>query len=267
MQFEKLEELLKRIETTPDNKERQELFAIVSPILDFHRDALARVVEILKEQEADAVLDRVLSDPLLESLFRGYGLIDVSIEDRVTSALALARPLLERHGGDVHLVRMRGKVAELELTGNCHGCASSLTTMRNLIEKSLYEQVPELRGIEVAGLNAEHANSADWLPLVHRFELNEGEWVKVDLFGKDVLVCLIDEHPFVFDNRCPVGGEPLHEGTFGHLSIRCSGHELEFDLRTGVCVSDPRQRIVIYPSLIDDAVVRISYERDTATAG
>lgn len=263
MQFEELTELIERLETTADNAERQQIFKIVGPILDFHRQAFARVVEILREQGAHQLLDRMTSDPLLESLLRGYELIELALDERVQAALESARPLLLKHGGDVHLTRMRGKVAELEMTGSCHGCAASLTTLKNLIEKNLYERVPELRGIEVAGLTTPQAAAENWLPLLHTYELHEGEWLKVQLFDVELVVCSMDAHPFVFENRCPEGGESLDTDAFGDLSIACAPHGHRFDLRSGACIDDPRLRLRVYPSTIDDAVIRIAYEPDT----
>jgi len=260
MQFEELEELMARLESTTDNSERQQIYGIVGPILDFHRQAFARVVEILEEEGARHLLDRIVRDPLLESLLRGYELIELGLDQRVLAALEIARPMLKMHGGDVSLVRMRGKVAELELTGSCQGCAASMTTLRNLIEKNLYQQVPELRGIEVAGLTAAGASSQTWLPLVHLYEVRDGEWLKVQLFDDQLLVCSMDEHPFVFENRCPAGGEPLDTAAFGHLSIGCVEHGHQFDLRTGLSAGNPALRLRIYPAIIDDAVVRIAYE-------
>ena len=262
MQFEELEELIERMETTSDNAERQQIFKIVGPILDFHRQAFARVVEILREEKANEILDRITGDPLLEGLLRGYELIDLDLGARVQFALESARPLLLKHGGDVHLMRMRGRVAELEMTGSCHGCAASMTTLRNLIEKNLYDQVPELRGIEVAGITAPAAVE-NWLPLLHTYELHDGEWLKVQLFDVELVVCSMDAHPFVFENRCPAGGEPLDTDAFGNLSIACAPHGHRFDLRSGACVDDPRLRLRVYPSTVDDAVIRIAYEPDS----
>jgi len=266
MQFEELGELIERLETTSDNAERQLIFKIVGPILDFHRQAFARVIEMIREEGAHQLLDRMTGDPLLESLLRGYELIELQLDVRVQNALESARPLLLKHGGDVHLLRMRGRVAELEMTGSCHGCAASLTTLKNLIEKNLYDQVPELRGIEVAGMTAPQAAAETWLPLLHKYELHEGEWLKVQLFDVELMVCSMDAHPFVFENRCPVGGEPLDANAFGELSIGCVTHGQRFDLRSGASVDDPRLRLRVYPSTVDDAVIRIAYEPDPVPA-
>lgn len=260
--LQQLESLIQELDTSPDNAERRRMFKAVGPIIDLHRDALRRILETLRREGRADMIDRLMEDPLLESLLRGYELVELDLTIKVKAALENARPLLQKHGGDVRLLEVREQIAHLELTGSCHGCASSLVTLKNGIEKALYENVPELRGVEVAGLTqpTSKRNLAKWLPLVHWSEIKDGEWLKVKVFDDDVLVFTVDGRPFVFQNRCPAGTRGLEDALFDHLSIACACHGHKFDLRTGGCVDVPSLRLKMYPSAVEDVVVKIAYE-------
>lgn len=260
MSFERLEELMVELEAAPDNRERQRLFGLIQPVVELHRDALERVVAIVRESGETALLDQLCADPLVGDLLRGYELVATAgIEKRVNAALELARPLLHSHGGDVELVEMRGHVAVVRLTGSCQGCASSLITLKRGVEATLFEQVPDLRGVEVAGVTTpELPAGAKWLPLLYWSELREGEWLKVQLFEDELLVCTIDQRPFAFRNRCPAGGESLELAEFHKLALSCPGHGRKFDVRTGACAEDAALHLDVFPVMIDDAVVKVA---------
>jgi Fe-S cluster biogenesis protein NfuA/nitrite reductase/ring-hydroxylating ferredoxin subunit len=261
MRLEKLDALIREIEETPDNEDRQRIYRSVAPVIDLHREALARMIEIARQRGGASILSAFLEDPLLEPLLRGYGLDEdpsgAELRTRVEAALEHARPLLQAHGGDVTLLGVDSGLARVELHGACHGCGSSRITLKNVVENVLRTEVPELRGVEVGGAS-EREPALHWVPLVHWSELHEGEWMKMDLFDEQILVCTIDQRPFAFRNRCPAGGGGLESAGFDHLSIVCGCHSLRFDLRSGACTERPDLGLDIFPVMLEDAVVRIA---------
>lgn len=260
MPFEELEALMLELESAPDNRERQKLFGLIQPVVELHRDALQRMIEIVRESGGEKVIDKFAADRMLGDLLRGYELIPTAdIETRVNEALHEARPLLHSHGGDVELVEMRGRIAILRLTGSCHGCASSLITLKRGVEATLFRLVPDLRGVEVAGVTtSELPAGAKWLPLVYWSDLHDGEWMKVQLFEDELLVCTFDQRPFAFKNRCPAGGEGLEAAEYHHLTLLCLEHGKQFDLRTGICAADDTLHLDVLPVMVDDAVVKVA---------
>lgn len=260
MPFEDLEQLIHEVESAPDNRERQKLFALIQPVVELHRDALQRMIEIVRENGGEHVIERFIQDPMLGDLLRGYELVPTEdIETRVHVALEEARPMLQNHGGDVELVEMRGRVAVLRLTGSCQGCASSLITLKRGVEETLFRLVPDLRGVEVSGMTTPALPpGAKWLPLVYWSDLHDGEWLKVQVFEEEVLVCTFDQRPFAFRNRCPEGGESLETAEFHHLALACADHGKTFDLRTGACASDATLHLDVLPAMLDDAVVKVA---------
>lgn len=73
----------------------------------------------------------------------------MTIEDRIHTALEDIRPFLQRDGGDVQFVRMRGDgVLELSWMGTCKICPMSQMTLRAGVERKLMNEVPEVRRVE-----------------------------------------------------------------------------------------------------------------------
>jgi len=77
---------------------------------------------------------------------------DASLEDRISYVLYNEiNPGLAAHGGVVSLVEIVDEsVAVLQFGGGCQGCAAVDITLKNGVEKSLLEQIPELSGIRDA---------------------------------------------------------------------------------------------------------------------
>ena len=57
-------------------------------------------------------------------------------------------PQLASHGGNVHLQEITDdKYAILQFVGGCQGCGMVDVTLKEGIEKTLTEKVPELKGV------------------------------------------------------------------------------------------------------------------------
>lgn len=66
------------------------------------------------------------------------------MREKIESALAKIRPMLERDGGSVELVDVDGSVVKVRLTGACHGCPMSQMTLKAGIERIIKQEVPEV---------------------------------------------------------------------------------------------------------------------------
>lgn len=77
---------------------------------------------------------------------------DAPIEDRVNYVLYNEiNPGLAAHGGMVTLVDLvEDNIAVLQFGGGCQGCAAVDITLKNGVERTLMEQVPDLGGIRDA---------------------------------------------------------------------------------------------------------------------
>ena len=75
--------------------------------------------------------------------------LDASLEERVNYLLySEINPSLAAHGGEVSLVEILNKdTAVLQFGGGCQGCGMVDVTLKDGIEKTLIEEIPELKAI------------------------------------------------------------------------------------------------------------------------
>ncbi len=66
------------------------------------------------------------------------------MKDKVINALERIREGLKREGGDIELVDIKGSTVYVKLTGACSTCPMSTLTMKNWVEKTLKQEVPEV---------------------------------------------------------------------------------------------------------------------------
>ena len=74
---------------------------------------------------------------------------DSPVEDRINYVIYNEiNPMLESHGGEVSLVKFtESKEAVLQFGGGCRGCGMVDVTLKDGIEKTLIEQIPELKSV------------------------------------------------------------------------------------------------------------------------
>lgn len=71
------------------------------------------------------------------------------LKERVEEVLGRIRPFLQRDGGDVELVDVQPDgVVRVKLIGACSGCPGATITLKNAIENTLKEEVPEVKSVE-----------------------------------------------------------------------------------------------------------------------
>ena len=76
---------------------------------------------------------------------------DPTLEDRINYILySEINPSLAAHGGNVTLVELVDdeKTAVLQFGGGCQGCAAVDITLKQGVEKTLIEQIPELEQVK-----------------------------------------------------------------------------------------------------------------------
>lgn len=86
---------------------------------------------------------------------------DASLEDKVNYVLySEINPQLASHGGNVHLQEItRDKYVVLQFGGGCQGCGMVDVTLKEGIEKTLLEQVPEIKGVRDITDHADNENA------------------------------------------------------------------------------------------------------------
>ena len=70
------------------------------------------------------------------------------MKEKVEAALNKIRPMLQADGGNVELVEVTPDgVVKVKLTGACGGCPMSQMTLKAGIEKTIKENVPEVKEV------------------------------------------------------------------------------------------------------------------------
>jgi Fe/S biogenesis protein NfuA len=75
---------------------------------------------------------------------------DSPVEDRINYVIYNEiNPMLESHGGEVSLVEFNEKnIAVLQFGGGCQGCGMVDVTLKDGIEKTLIDQIPEIKAVK-----------------------------------------------------------------------------------------------------------------------
>ena len=75
---------------------------------------------------------------------------DSPVEDRINYVIYNEiNPMLESHGGEVSLVEFNNEnIAVLQFGGGCQGCGMVDLTLKDGIEKTLIEQIPEVKAVK-----------------------------------------------------------------------------------------------------------------------
>ena len=75
---------------------------------------------------------------------------DSSVEDRINYVIYNEiNPMLESHGGEVSLVEFNDKnIAVLQFGGGCQGCGMVDVTLKDGIEKTLIDQITEVKAVK-----------------------------------------------------------------------------------------------------------------------
>ena len=126
------------------------------------------VVAKTSEEEWPA-LGKQIGNAIRSSFADGQPLISESVKRRLPGEKELRdkieklfheqiNPAVAQHGGHVEIIDVRGSAVYISFSGGCQGCAASSVTLKQGIEKMVFEQVPEITEVlditdHAAGMN------------------------------------------------------------------------------------------------------------------
>jgi Fe-S cluster biogenesis protein NfuA len=70
------------------------------------------------------------------------------MRENVEKALEKIRPALQADGGDIELIDVTDGVVKVRLKGACGGCPMSQMTLKMGVERTLKQEVPEVKSVE-----------------------------------------------------------------------------------------------------------------------
>jgi nitrite reductase/ring-hydroxylating ferredoxin subunit len=91
----------------------------------------------------------------------------------------------------------------------------------------------------------------------HPGDIPEGAGRSFALNGSTVAVFKSEGKLFALQGNCPHADSPLADGAVDGTEVTCPEHGYRFDIRNGVCLTDPGLRARVYRLTPDEDVVRI----------
>ncbi|HOW89907.1 MAG TPA: NifU family protein [Elusimicrobiales bacterium] len=73
------------------------------------------------------------------------------MKDKVQKTIEKIKPMLEADGGSVELISVDEKsgIVKVRLTGACGCCPHATMTLKNVVERMIKEEVPEVKEVTV----------------------------------------------------------------------------------------------------------------------
>ena len=282
----RVEELLGILASEGGEETARAAEELVRLLLGLYGDGLSHIMAALRaEGPAGAViLDRLLEDPLVESLVLLHDLHPLDVDQRIQRALDQVRPYLGSHAGGVtYLGVTQEGVAQLRLEGSCDGCPSSTVTVQLAIKGAIEDAAPEVTEVVVEGVTAPPAQPAllqigqrppdaggrDEVPAAGG---GDARWVTIpglgppssrpviaEAAGTRVLLCSVRGTLYAYRDACAGCGMSLAEGTLTLGELACPGCQAQYDVRSaGRGLADPAVHLDPLPLLSDSQGVRVA---------
>jgi len=118
---------------------------LVSCLVELYGAGLATIIEVVSENGPE-LMDKLVADPLVESLLLVHDLHPLEVSARVRRAVEEVLPQLGSHAGDVEYLGL-DETGVLRLRLEQRGCSAE--TVRELIEKAVAGAAPEAAGIDI----------------------------------------------------------------------------------------------------------------------
>ena len=140
---ERVEALLAELRSQAGPQAAAAAEELVGCLVELYGAGLARIIELVGDPE---VMDKLVADPLVESLLLVHDLHPLEVSARVRRAVEEVLPQLGSHAGEVEYLGLDDQgVLRLRLTQG--GCSAD--TVRDLIEKAVAAAAPEAAGVGI----------------------------------------------------------------------------------------------------------------------
>ena len=281
---ERVEELLGILQSRGGEATAAAAEELVRLLLGLYGDGLSHIMAALHAEGAAgaAALDRMLEDPLIESLLLLHDLHPLDVDTRIQRALDQVRPYLGSHAGGVTYLGVTEEgVAQLRLEGSCDGCPSSTVTVQLAIKGAIEDAAPEVTEVVVEGVTAPPPGPGTLLQIGPRppgteaappAAAGDARWVTIPdigppssrpvtaaVAGTRVLLCSVRGTLYAYRDACAACGSTLAEGTLTLGELTCPGCETRYDVRSaGRSLGDPAVHLDPLPLLSDSQGVRVA---------
>ncbi|HUJ07887.1 MAG TPA: NifU family protein [Streptosporangiaceae bacterium] len=249
---------------------------LVGLLVGLYGEGLEHVMSVLADhdQAGSDIMAALTADPLVESLLLLHDLHPLDVDARIQRALDKVRPYLGSHAGGVIYLGVSDGVARLKLEGSCHGCPSSVVTVRLAIEGAVMEAAPEVTEVSVEGMTV--APEPALLQIGRRPDEDAPEsatgWftlpevgppssrpVAATAGGTAVVLCSVRGTLYAYRDTCARCGSSLSSGLLDREELACPGCAARYNVRlAGQGIDDPALHLDPLPLLADSLGVRVA---------
>lgn len=267
---------LERMEQIPDDRTRDEVFALLDGIDTVHRYALGRLMERLTALGGAGLAAQIAQDQLVQTLLEMYDLTAVDEREQVEHALEGVYPYIESHGGHLEFLGVEAGTVRVRLSGSCGDCPGSSGTLTRVVETALREGYPGFRALVAAEPKPVLPTPE---PTAYRV-LRRPRWVtvgRVDDFapgelravwpeGVSLLLARLGDEFYAYQNGCPSGSPlTLHTGHLEGMTLICPWHGCRYDIRTGRRL-DGEGKLEVLPVAVRDGEIKIAVGTEAVAA-
>ena len=142
---ERIEALLSALRSQAGPQVAATAEELVGCLVELYGAGLARITEIAGESDP-GLMDKLVADPLVESLLLVHDLHPLDTSTRVRRAVEEVLPQLGSHAGDVEYLGLDDS-GVLRLRLEQRGCSAE--TVRDLISKAVTGAAPEAAGVAI----------------------------------------------------------------------------------------------------------------------
>lgn len=267
---------VERMERIPDDRTRDEVFALLDGIDTVHRYALGRLMERLTTLGGAGLATQIAQDPLVRTLLEMYDLAGADEQEQVEHALEGVYPYIESHGGHLELLGVEAGSVRVRLSGSCGDCPGSSGTLTRVVEAALREGYPGFRALVAeqplpAPTTPEPAarrvlRRPRWVTIGRVDDFTPGELRAVWPEGTSLLLARLGDEFYAYRNGCPPGSPlTLHTGHLEGATLICPWHGCRYDIRTGKRL-DGEGKLEVLPVAVRDGEIKIAVGTEEVAA-
>lgn len=270
--FVEVEQLIAGLQTAHGPAVCEQVTRLLQDIDAIHRAGLTHLTQAIRGMAGDAFVNRLVADPAIRMLLMSYDLIAVDRRLQAEEALDTVRGHLHAHGIDVEIPEVVGGVVYVRLHGLEAGRISE-GAVRKDIENALAAGFLGFQELVTRDRHAPPVTIPVGLRRAHKpvyrvvldaAALAAGEMKGVEIDGRPVLLVRAGEEWLAVTNRCGDSPLPLEFSRLDGTTLHCSWHGCQYDVRTGVRLDRPGDRLAVYPVNVDNGSVRVAIDVERA---